>query len=210
MPRSLVIVFAKAPRPGFVKTRIAEKVGDEFAASVSSFLYLQVASALIEMQQVEFRITPDDSKSEFPQRLWDSWTQEPQGGGDLGLRLVRAFAEAFLRGVERVAIIGSDCPDFTEEDIHEAWEELDSHDVVIGPAKDGGYWLIALKEQHPELFAGIAWSSPSVLAQTRAIAEGQGMKVKLLRELSDIDTFEDWQAYMARQAQRGSRRPRRR
>ena len=95
----------------------------------------------------------------------------------------------------RVVIIGSDCPEVTTGDIRAAWRELRTHDVVLGPATDGGYWLIGLRQTRPELFAGIAWSSETVLAETLRRAKSAGLHIQLLRILADVDTAEDWEAY---------------
>jgi rSAM/selenodomain-associated transferase 1 len=112
--------------------------------------------------------------------------------------LRRAFAESFASGSKHVVIIGSDCPFVTIRDVEHAWNGLRSCDLVIGPATDGGYWLIGLRRSQPELFRNIAWSTEKVLAQTRARAESRGLRVRLLREQTDIDTFAEWEAFCRR------------
>jgi rSAM/selenodomain-associated transferase 1 len=114
----------------------------------------------------------------------------------LGERLHRAFSESFSEGAERIIIVGSDCPEIAAEDVRGALKELDSHDVVLGPAVDGGYWLIGLRAPHSELFREIPWSSDQVLAQTLRRARNLGLGVQLLRILADIDTEADWNAYV--------------
>src|SRR5262249_24760372 len=124
-------------------------------------------------------------------------SSHPQGPGDLGERLSRAFRDAFASGARRVVVIGSDCPDVTPADIHAAWAALEAHDVVLGPAIDGGYWLIGLQALHEPLFRGVRWSTSTVLTQTLALCHQQGLRVHRLRELSDVDTEEDWRRFLA-------------
>ncbi|MBM3877269.1 MAG: glycosyltransferase [Verrucomicrobia bacterium] len=142
---------------------------------------------------IELRFTPDDALAEIQPWLREGWRARPQGGGDLGERLKRACAEHFADGCEHLILIGSDCPDVTVDDIERARASLKHSDVVLGPATDGGYWLIGLNAPHLELFDEIPWSTDKVLARTLARAERLQQRVALLRELRDVDTVEDWQ-----------------
>jgi rSAM/selenodomain-associated transferase 1 len=191
-----LIVFVKAPRPGTVKTRIAQTAGAERACAIYRDLVATVLQRIFSIRGTQLRFAPDDAEEEIKPWLRDDWIAAPQGAGDLGERLQRAFAESFAAGAERVVIIGSDCPEAAAKDVRNAWKELKSHDVVIGPAVDGGYWLIGLREPRPELFRAIAWSSDQVLGQTLAQASALGLRVQLLRMLDDIDTEADWNAYV--------------
>jgi len=119
----------------------------------------------------------------------------PQAGDDLGARMAAAFAEAFRRGARRAAVIGTDVPWASRRVVVDALSALAAHDVVIGPTADGGYYLLALDRPRPELFQGIAWSTPSVLAATAERAAGLGLRVRMLDELPDIDTLEDVRAH---------------
>jgi rSAM/selenodomain-associated transferase 1 len=193
-----LIVFAKAPILGGVKNRIAAAVGTHRALEIYQSLLGRVFASLECITHVEVRITPDDSSKDFQIHHGQTWNFKPQGRGDLGARLALAFAEAFAAKMERVVIIGSDCPEVREEDIHLAWSALEISDVVLGPAVDGGYWLIGLRKPCPNLFEQIDWSSDKVLQQTLDRAEANDLSVHLLRELSDIDTIEDWQRYLDR------------
>jgi rSAM/selenodomain-associated transferase 1 len=190
-------VFLKAPRPGEVKTRLARELGAEAACAA----YCQMVECLFEqissLESVELRFTPDDAAQEFRRWHRPGWRLAPQGEGDLGIRLRRTFADAFKEGLERVVVIGSDCPAVTVQDIEAGWAALDRHDLVIGPARDGGYWLIGLRISQPHLFEGIEWSSVKVLAQTIRKAESTGMTIERLRELNDIDTRRDWEAFLS-------------
>ncbi|MBI2925144.1 MAG: TIGR04282 family arsenosugar biosynthesis glycosyltransferase [Verrucomicrobia bacterium] len=192
-----LIIFVKAPRPGAVKTRLAETLGAVAACEAYCRLVESLLSRLASLREVELRFTPDDAGAEIKRWLGPGWTARPQGTGDLGTRLEAAFVEAFARGAERVVIIGSDCPRVTVEDVQAAWRALEEHDVVLGPATDGGYWLIGLRSRQRELFDGIAWSTSRVLAQTLARAQAAGLRVQRLRELSDVDTAEDWRGFLA-------------
>lgn len=192
-----VIVFVKAPRPGAVKTRLAKTLGAESACGAYRQLVETLLKELSSLPAVELRFTPDDAQAEIQSWLGEVWQARPQGSGDLGQRMQAAFADAFATGASRVAIVGSDCPEVTAADIRQAWSELKSHDLVIGPAMDGGYWLIGLTREQPELFKGISWSSEHVLAETLQRAKGAGLRVQLLRILSDVDTEKDWKDFLA-------------
>ena len=191
-----VIVFVKAPRMGTVKTRIAQTAGAERACAI----YRQMVDGIVEnlsaFKEVQLRFTPDDARQEIQEWLRDGWSAQPQGSGELGERLDRAFQENFAEGLKRVAIIGSDCPEVGTSDVRAALSELKSHDLVVGPAVDGGYWLIGLRAPRSELFRDILWSSDQVLAQTLARAKTLGLRIQLLRILTDIDTEKDWNAYV--------------
>ena len=135
----LLIVFVRAPRAGAVKTRLAQKIGASAACDAYQKLVRAVLNRIDSIRAVQLRYSPDDAESEVRPWLRPSWTLSPQGSGDLGERLTRAFAESFAAGANRVVIIGSDCPWLTGGDVEEAWNDLETHDLVVGPARDGGY-----------------------------------------------------------------------
>jgi uncharacterized protein len=114
-----------------------------------------------------------------------------QGQGDLGARMAAAFQNSFDSGIDKVAIIGTDCPDLKAEIMSKAFDELDRSDLVLGPAQDGGYYLIGLRRSLPELFEGINWGTDEVLAQTRTITQNLGLNIAELPTLTDIDRPED-------------------
>src|SRR5260221_7608522 len=136
MGEQLLIVFVKAPRVGEVKTRLARTIGAQAARDAYCRLVGSLFDNLSSLNEVQLRITPDDALDEVQQWRRDSWTVRPQGEGDLGWRLETAFAEAFRRGTRRVLIIGSDCPSILAREIERSWVELESCDVVLGPASD--------------------------------------------------------------------------
>jgi uncharacterized protein len=193
-----LIVFAKAPRPGGVKTRLAETLGEPAAHAAYQQLLDTVLQQMTPLKNVELRFTPDDAESEVRPWLRKGWEMTGQGNGDLGARLDRAFQSAFANGAARVVIIGSDCPEVTPADIEAAWAALFSQDVVLGPAVDGGYWLIGLRGAQPGLFAGIPWSTGAVLQETIKRSLAAALTVRLLRELPDVDTEADWRQFLAR------------
>ena len=196
MSSERLIVFLKAPRLGTVKTRIAQTAGQQRALNIYTEMVERVLENVREVKNVELRFAPDDARDDVQPWLRDAWLAQPQGPGDLGERLQRAFADAFAHGAERVVIIGSDCPEVHARDVRAAWKELHSHDVVVGPAIDGGYWLIGLRAPQPELFQGVPWSSEQVLGETLARAKSLKLRIQLLRILTDIDTEADWNAYV--------------
>jgi rSAM/selenodomain-associated transferase 1 len=118
-----------------------------------------------------------------------------QDGQDLGERMAHAFARSFESGMEKVVLIGTDCPTLQPQHLNQAFEALTHSDLVLGPATDGGYYLIGMKRKADYLFEGISWSTSEVLSQTLAVATAHGLHFTLLDELSDIDTREDWERY---------------
>ena len=197
MSAEQLIVFVKAPRPGAVKTRLAKSIGAAAACEAYRTLAETLFFQLSKLSNAELRFAQDDAGDEIKPWLRNNWGMRPQGQGSLGRRLQRAFAQAFSHGAHRVVIIGSDCPAVRLRDIEEAWSALKLNDVVIGPARDGGYWLIGLRQPQPTLFDGIAWSTERVLGETLQRAEHAGLRVKLLQELSDVDSENEWRAFLA-------------
>jgi rSAM/selenodomain-associated transferase 1 len=195
-----LIVFVKAPRIGTVKTRLAESIGAAAACAAYQQLVAVLLQRLRSLPGVQLRFTPDDAADEIRSWLKRDWTCQRQGPGVLGHRLHMAFAESFKRGAQTVVIIGSDCPSITPEDVHVAGTALLAHDIVVGPARDGGYWLIGLRRPQPELFEGISWGTDRVFADTVDRARDAGLSVKVLHELEDVDTEEEWRRFLARQS----------
>jgi len=195
MPAEQLIIFAKAPRPGLVKTRLAETIGEAGALRAYSALVNRLVENLRGLPEVELRFSPDDAETEVAAWLCPGWTARPQGEGGLGRRLQRAFADAFAAGAQRVVIIGSDCAEITPRDVREAWRELSTHELVLGPALGGGYWLIGLRQPQPALFDGVAWSTDQVLAQTLQRAKAARLSFHLLRILADVDTATEWRVF---------------
>jgi rSAM/selenodomain-associated transferase 1 len=202
MNESRLLVFLKAPRPGTVKTRLAATLGAAEACAAYQRLVGTLLRQLVALENVDLCFTPDDVGSEIMPWAKPTWRLKPQGNGDLGCRLDRAFRRAFDEGAERVVIIGSDCPEVDASDIQAAWTALLSHDVVLGPATDGGYWLIGLRAPQRELFVDIPWSTDKVLRETQKRCGVAGLTTRLLRELSDVDTEADWRRFLAKMGEK--------
>lgn len=189
-------IFVKAPIPGRVKTRLAQDIGPSGAAEVYWRLGRHVVrSTAGSGYRTTVWFTPAGAASLVRQWLRGvagrHVTLRPQVGASLGARLVTAFAGEFAAGARRVVIIGSDCPGVDGRLVRAAFAALGRHDVVLGPARDGGYYLIGLAAPRPALFRGIAWSTPVVAVETRARARALGLSCHLLRRLRDVDTARD-------------------
>jgi len=188
----VLLVFAKAPRAGSVKTRLAIDVGEERAA----LLYRRMGSRVAEqLRGGPFRVrvcfTPCDAEAELVSWLGTEGLEfRPQSPGDLGTRMSSAFQDAFTEA-DRVCVVGTDAPDVDRALVEEALSRLDSHDAVFGPAMDGGYYLLALRRPVPRLFHEIPWSTRRVLAESLQRAEELGLLVAMLPMLNDIDRVED-------------------
>jgi len=188
-----LVVFVKEPRPGAVKTRLAAAIGPEAAAE----LYRALVEAVLEATtpvpgEYERLVFFDPPEARRALREWlPGVSLRAQARGELGERMADAFARAFGRGATRVAIVGSDVPGVTRETALGALEALGEADVVLGPAEDGGYYLIALRAPHPELVRDIVWSTPAVMRQTLERATAARLVVRRLEPLRDVDTLAD-------------------
>jgi rSAM/selenodomain-associated transferase 1 len=191
--RRAILVFLKYPEPGRVKTRLAATVGPNRAAEIYRQLVSEVFARVSGDAEVFACFDPVERRAECEEWLAGRAAHFlPQATGDLGMRLVEAFAEAFARGFSDVAAIGTDCPEIDASLFTQAWNALETHEVVLGPSGDGGYYLVALRESAPPLFSGIAWSSAQVLSQTLDRAAAANLRVHLLPKRHDVDTEEDW------------------
>jgi uncharacterized protein len=188
-----LLIFVKNPRLGRVKTRLAATIGPEAALQIYLTLLehtRKVALGLAAQRWVCYSdsIEPDDAWTapDFEKHL--------QATGDLGQRMATAFEQALAAGSQRVIIIGSDCAELDSALLQQAFTALERTDLVIGPAHDGGYYLLGMTAHHPALFEGVAWSTDAVRAQTESIAERLGLTCTLLPALADVDTEADWLA----------------
>jgi rSAM/selenodomain-associated transferase 1 len=191
-----LIVFLKNPKPGAVKTRLVPALGAEDAAALYRALTEEVLRATVpERGEYETLVFFDPPGAAAAIRAWlPGLRLFAQSEGDLGVRMSAAFARAFARGARRVAIVGTDTPTVSRHTVAGALDALDESDLVLGPAEDGGYYLLALGEPHPELFEGVAWSTPAVLEETRARAKAVGLRFQELERRRDVDTLEDLRA----------------
>lgn len=198
--KECLLIFARYPAAGKVKTRLIPAVGAEGAARI----YREMAEHTLNQVRVAAQIKgissqlwfTGDNQDALRHWLGQALAYYPQPDGDLGDRLIFAFQSAFGEGHRAVVAIGTDCPSLNSEIMMEAFDGLANHDLVLGPATDGGYYLIGLKRPIPDVFRGIAWSTAEVLRQTEAVAERLSLTQYHLPKLTDIDNPEDlelWQ-----------------
>lgn len=196
-----LIVFAREPVPGRVKTRLGTALGDRAAAELYETMLRDVLTTARQLDSVETVVFWACEEETLP-RLTDTYCcrSRRQGPGDLGRRMQAAFEELFAGGFEICCIIGSDAPDLPLSYIQEAYRLLETRqtDVVFGPSRDGGYYLLGLRQVCPDLFTNILWSSAAVLEQSLAAARDSGLTATLLPEWQDIDTLEDLRAFQER------------
>lgn len=188
-----LIVFTRCPEVGRCKTRLIPAMGERAATAIHEWLVRRtmswMQSAIDEELTVEVQYAGDDLESLklLCGGVADRVSFRPQRGGDLGQRLSYASASAFQDGAARVAIIGTDCPQLGTHLIFRAFALLADKDLVVGPATDGGYYLIASRAYHPDLFVDIDWGSGNVLEDTLKRASNSRLTIELLEALADVD-----------------------
>jgi hypothetical protein len=193
--RARVAVFAKAPVPGQVKTRLAGVLGADAAAGLHAGLVRHALATAVAsgLGAVELWCAPDERHDFFERCAADFGASlHAQRGADLGARMRAAFDEAFARG-EALVLIGADCPALKPGDLRAAAAALETHDVAIVPAEDGGYVLLAMARAVPQVFEGVAWGSPSVIGETRSRLAAAGVAWLELPALWDVDRPEDYE-----------------
>jgi rSAM/selenodomain-associated transferase 1 len=194
MTGSLLQLFLKAPLPGSVKTRLAASVGPEKATAIYRQLVERQLQAVEDAGRIEIHYAPADAGAEMQNWLGEHYTYIPQPEGDLGDRMAHAVQGGFIRGATTVFCLGGDCPHLNSEALHAAETLLDQgHDSVFGPSEDGGYYLLAQRAYHPELFTDIPWSTTDTLAVSLDHAQKANRNPALLPTGYDVDTEADWQ-----------------
>lgn len=188
MKKEALIIFVRNPVQGRVKTRIAATIGDENALAIYKHL-LQYTKQIASETGVTKHIFYADELNQCD--LWDGNEKYLQTGDDLSDRMKNAFNCVFAKGYSKVIIIGSDCFELTPSIIDSAFDYLDESDIVIGPAKDGGYYLLGMSTLHPYLFENIQWSTNRVFNETLEIIRENNLSISLLPELNDIDEAKD-------------------
>jgi rSAM/selenodomain-associated transferase 1 len=186
---SCVVVYGREPIAGRVKTRLAASIGDEAAAA----LYRLLLARSIQ-QAVLSGLHAVLAMSDRPSAAWQTPSGvalELQRGADLGERLRDTFDRRFSEGWARVVVVGSDCPGMTAGHLRSAASVLERSATVVGPAEDGGYWLIGQRAPGADLFSGIPWSSRRTMEETRRRLREAGTTWTEIERLSDIDTIED-------------------
>ena len=193
-PEMSLIVFARFPLPGKVKTRLARDVGDEPAAEFyklcAEHVFRESDKLSGRVQRYLFYSDPEDSQE---MQHWGGprFNYAAQAGSDLGKRLEHAFGTVFEHGAQKAIVLATDVPGISADIVDEAFRALDSSDVVLGPCPDGGYYLLGMKRLYKELFTNIPWSTNQVLNETSDAMRKLGLTVSRLPALADIDTGED-------------------
>jgi rSAM/selenodomain-associated transferase 1 len=199
--KKALLIFAREPIPGLVKTRLAADIGSNAAASLYADMLhdaLSISRQLCGIETVVFWACEEESLPRLSEQYRCS--SRRQQTGDLGQRMQAAFEEMFSSGCEVCCIIGSDSPDLPLAYLTEAFSMLadGSVDTVFGPCRDGGYYLLGLRKMIPSLFSDINWSTPRVLGQSLKAAQQAGANVSQLPEWYDIDTLDDLHALQQR------------
>jgi uncharacterized protein len=191
--RKQLIIFTRYPELGKAKTRMIPVLGEKGAQELHRQLAENTLRKLAGLSNFLSLIVYYQGGSEEKMVTWlgSHLSYRSQKGKDLGEKMQNAFTDGFAQGITAIAIIGTDCPEIGEKLILEAFEGLKTHDLVLGPAEDGGYYLIGLKQVFPELFQDIPWGTGDVFAETQKIAAKLALKIAYLRKLADIDRPED-------------------
>ncbi len=192
--KPIILLFIKAPLKGRIKSRLAAAIGNDAALELYQRFVLDTIDT-VEALAIPVRICfyPPDAVAAIRTWLGSERDCVPQRGNDLGERMERAFEQVFQEGYERALLIGSDIPELTGAVMHEALAALDTHGAVLGPAADGGYYLIGFTATAfvPSVFHDIAWSTSTVCDETLAKVRQSGRRVHLLPKLHDVDTKDD-------------------
>ena len=201
-----LIIFSRYPEPGKTKTRMIPALGAVKAAELQRAMTehtLKNAQQLLSSRNLKIEVHFAGGSSQLmTEWLGKSWDYIPQVSGDLGQKMYSSLARAFTLGCQQVVIIGIDCPDIDQVILNQAFDSLEKHDLVLGMAEDGGYYLIGLNQDlnqsMSQLFRNINWGTDQVLNQTDKIAQNLKLNVHYLPALSDVDRPEDlgiWQKY---------------
>jgi uncharacterized protein len=199
---ALLIIFAKEPRPGQVKTRLSPPLSPEAAAQLYQHFLQDILDEMARVPEVRLAVafSPPSARDFFRRLAPPETVLFPQEGADLGERMARAFARNFAAGFGPILLRGGDVPDLPAAVASEAQAVLAAGraQVVLGPATDGGYHLVGLTEPQPALFRGPAWSSSTVLTDTLRLTRQLGLRVHLLDPWPDIDTYDDLITFLHR------------
>ncbi|SNS28979.1 hypothetical protein SAMN06295967_106188 [Belliella buryatensis] len=194
--KKALIVFQKNPVLGKVKTRLAATVGDAKALEIYMKLLQHTYKVINQIEAIDtFIYFSEKVESGLEEMFVDRVKLSVQNGADLGSRMKNAFEEIFQEGYDQAAIIGTDCPEITEDLINQAFETLAYSDTVFGPARDGGYYLLGMNQFIPHLFEKMTWSHDRVLMDSIEKLNLNRNSFTLLEMLSDIDNEADWIKY---------------
>jgi len=201
-------IMARTPELNATKTRLQAELGAQVALAAHIRLVESTLQRMAKVQGVAISlwVTQTDNSTGAWQ-TFGGWPQYRQPDGDLGARMHGILCSLFARGADRVCLIGTDCPDIDAAYIEAAFAALESADVVIGPAEDGGYGLIGMNSPRAALFTDMPWGTADVLAATLARADAEHLRVRQLPVIWDVDTPDDWRRYLdwsEQQLRRGS------
>ncbi len=201
---NLLLIFARTPAPGKVKTRLLPRLTPEQACELHRAM-IEDTAELVAAFPGPRRILYSE---EVPALDLAPGTETGrQAAGDLGAKLSAALGETFAADARKVVVLGSDSPHLPPERLFDALGQLDSADLVLGPTEDGGYYLLGLRRFTPEIFNGVEWGSAQACEQTRRAAERAGFRVAMLEGFYDLDEWKDLQRLAATPSQ-GARRTR--
>jgi rSAM/selenodomain-associated transferase 1 len=199
--RSIILLFIRAPAKGKTKSRLASSIGEDAALELYKNFVLDIIDT-IDKSSYPLRIFfhPPDAGEALASWLGHHYHCLPQDGNDLGERMEKSFERIFSEGFTSAVLIGSDIPDLTPAVFHEAIESLKTNDVVMGPAVDGGYYLVGCNKTTflREMFHGIAWGTNTVFRKTMGILHKASLRVHLVPEWQDVDTLCDLQSLFER------------
>lgn len=188
--KRLLIIFYRNPEMGKVKTRLAATVGDAHAFGI----YIKLVGhtrTVTEEVEADCEVCYSDHVDTEDNWLNDRYRKSRQEGNDLGKRMQHAFEKGFGNGYTSICIIGTDCFELTPAIVQRAFEALETHNAVIGPAKDGGYYLLGMNQLHQSIFENKQWSTDTVAEDTLQDFRNLGLRYSTLPELSDVDRVED-------------------
>jgi uncharacterized protein len=189
-----LVIMAKYPEPGRVKSRLAADIGNVQACELYAYFVLDLLESLSGVAwSLRLALYPPEKKEEMAKLIGSEVAQMPQRGGDLGERMTSAFFDLFLEGFQKVVLIGSDTPDLPGDFISEAFDALTEYDAVIGPACDGGYYLIGFRRTgfKEEIFTHISWSTSDTFSKQLRRFQETNIQVYILPSWRDADTLTD-------------------
>ena len=186
-----IAVFARRPVPGRVKTRLSPALPAALACDLYRAMLEDALAAAAGAGAGEQLVYWDDPPGDEGASPAKGFAERQQQGPDLGTRLEAAFVQLLRAEGDRALVIGADCPLLDAAMLRGAFEALGSHDLVLGPTRDGGYYLVGLRRCAPQLFQDIPWSTERVFGQSIERARGLGLTIKTLAELEDLDTPAD-------------------
>lgn len=198
---SAIIIFAKLPAAGKVKTRLAAEIGNNFATefykNCAAHIFNEVSQLKKHGIDCYLFYGIDDNISEVKKWVDKNFIYNPQSYGNLGNKMSQAFQNVFAHGKKKVIIVGTDIPDLTKKILMNAFKLLEENDLVISPSHDGGYVLLGMKNYYPELFENIEWSTEEVFSKTTDKIKELGLNVKIEERLCDIDNQTDLMKWLS-------------